>query len=124
MLSLEQRLEFDPDAWEPEPGDTVTGEVVEVVEYDDGFNEGETYPVVSLATSTSPLVGVKVFGSKSVLKRELRRRNPAPGDRLGIKYLGPKGKPPHQYEAFRIVHDRARPADEWVPPTEPLPESE
>jgi hypothetical protein len=137
-LTMEQRLDFEPEPWDPEPGDKVAGEVVQIQRYDSKFT-GEEYPVVDLLTDPDTLAGVRIYGSRTVLGNELDRLQPQPGDRLAVKYLGlMKAGTPDEYHGYRVVLDRIQPApprlavvgpataadDEPPPPNEPLPDDE
>jgi hypothetical protein len=134
-LTMEQRLDFEPDPWDPKPGDKVAGEVVQVQRYDSKFT-GEEYPVVDLLTDPETLAGVRVYGSRTVLGKELDRLQPQPGDRLAVKYGGLIENKGVEYHSYRVVLDRLTPApprlavvppvDEGdIPvPDEPLPDDE
>jgi hypothetical protein len=136
-LTMEQRLDFEPDPWDPEPGDKVAGEVVQVQRYDSKFT-GEEYPVVDLFTDPDTLAGVRIYGSRTVLGNELDRLQPQPGDRLAVKYGGLIENKGVEYHSYRVVLDRVQPApprlaavppvttadDEPPPPDEPLPDDE
>lgn|SRR5512133_960599 len=136
-LTMEQRLDFEPDPWDPEPGDKVAGEVVQVQRYDSKFT-GEEYPVVDLLTDPDTLAGVRIYGSRTVLGNELDRLQPQPGDRLAVKYLGLIENKGVEYHSYRVVLDRVQPAaprlavvpsvamadDEPPLPDEPLPDDE
>jgi hypothetical protein len=137
-LTMEQRLDFEPDPWDPSPGDKVAGEVVAVTEYDDKFNPGATYPVVDLLVDPETLTGVRLYGSRTVLRNELRRLDPQPGDWLGVKYLGRIAG--NDYDSYKVAMERRRPpqgpprlavvppgattGDEPPPPDGPLPDDE
>jgi hypothetical protein len=136
-LTMEQRLDFDPDPWDPEPGDKVAGEVVQVQRYDSKFT-GEDYPVVDLLTDPDTLAGVRVYGSRTVLGNELDRLQPQPGDRLAVKYAGMVENKGVEYHSYRVVLDRTQPpaprlavvppvaaaGDEPPLPDGPLPDAE
>jgi hypothetical protein len=137
-LTMEQRLDFEPEPWDPKPGDKVVGEVVQVHRYESKFT-GKEYPVVDLVTDPETLTGVRIYGSRTVLGNELDRLQPQPGDRLAVKYLGViKAGTPDEYHGYKVMLDRAaspRPRLQVVPPAasdsddvpladEPLPEPE
>lgn len=136
-LTMEQRLDFEPDPWDPEPGDKVAGEVVQIQRYDSKFT-GEEYPVVDLVTDPDTLAGVRIYGSRTVLGNELDRLAPQPGDRLAVKYVGMVENKGVEYHSYRVVLDRTQPAaprlavvppvataeDEPPPPDEPLPDDD
>jgi len=108
-LTMEQRLDFEPDPWDPTPGDKVAGEVVQVQRYDSKFT-GEEYPVVDLLTDPDNLTGVRIYGSRTVLGNELVRLQPQPGDRLAVKYAGMVENKGVEYHSYRVVLDRVQPA--------------
>jgi hypothetical protein len=136
-LTMEQRLDFEPDPWDPSPGDKVAGEVVQVQRYDSKFT-GEEYPVVDLVTDPDTLAGVRIYGSRTVLGNELDRLQPQPGDRLAVKYIGLVENKGAEYHSYRVVLDRLQPApprlaavppvamadDSPPPPDGPLPDAE
>jgi hypothetical protein len=136
-LTMEQRLDFEPEPWDPEPGDKVAGEVVQVQRFDSKFT-GEEYPVVDLLTDADTLAGVRIYGSRTVLGNELDRLQPQPGDRLAVKYVGMVENKGVEYHSYRVVLDRVQPApprlavvppvvttgDEPPLPDEPLPDDE
>jgi hypothetical protein len=136
-LTMEQRLDFEPDPWEPTPGDKVAGEVVQVQRFDSKFT-GEEYPVVDLVTDPDTLAGVRIYGSRTVLGNELDRLQPQPGDRLAVKYIGLVENKGVEYHSYRVVLDPAQSApprlavvppvvtagDEPPPPDSPLPDDE
>lgn len=135
-LTMEQRLDFEPDPWDPEPGDKVAGEVVQTQRFDSKFT-GEEYPVVDLVTDPDTLAGVRIYGSRTVLGNELDRLQPQPGDRLAVKYVGLVENKGVEYHSYRVVLDRVQPApprlaavpsvaddDEPPPPDQPLPDDE
>lgn len=119
MGSLRDRLNQDVEGWRPEPGDEVFGNVVSVDQRESDY--GDDYPYIEIETEDGNIVGV--HGFHTVLKRELARLQPKPGDTLGIKYKGKvtgkrtdaKGKPV-EFEAYRVVHESAQseaPAPDW-----------
>jgi hypothetical protein len=137
-LTMEQRLDFEPESWDPRPGDKVTGEVVQVQRYDSKFT-GEEYPVVDLLTDPGTLAGVRIYGSRTVLGNELDRLQPQPGDRLAVKYSGLIENKGVEYHSYRVVLDRTTPAlprlavvppptvadgDDVPPSDEPLPDDD
>jgi hypothetical protein len=135
-LTMEQRLDFEPDPWDPSPGDKVAGEVVQVQRFDSKFT-GEEYPVVDLVTDPGTLAGVRIYGSRTVLGNELDRLQPQAGDHLAVKYIGLVENKGVEYHSYRVVLDRLQPApprlavvppaataDEPPPPDEPLPDDE
>lgn len=108
----EQLLRPSAEAWRPEPGDVVIGEVVEVQERR-GFAE-RPYPVVTVRTEANEYVAV--HGFHTVLKEELAKLAPRPGDRLGVAYHGLVEKNESRYELYRVALERAgadQPEPDW-----------
>jgi hypothetical protein len=107
-LSLEQRLDFEADGWDPQPGDKVVGEVVAVTEYESTKRQGETYPVVDVLTDPDTITGLRIYGSRTVLGNELRKLDPKPGDRLAVKFLGlQKPGTDGEYFGYKVMLERA-----------------
>ena len=103
--SLEDRLDSTAEAWRPEAGDKIVGTVVDVDSRDGEFG---LYPIVTVQTDTGDERAVHAF--HTVLKREFAKRQPRPGERIGIKYLG---KHERGYEAYRIVWAEVAAAPDW-----------
>jgi hypothetical protein len=99
----EQLLRPPAEAWRPEPGDLVIGEVVELGERR-GFAE-RPYPVVIVRTEAGEYVAVHAF--HTVLKEELAKLEPRAGDRLGVAYHGLVEKGESRYELYRVALERA-----------------
>ena len=103
MSNLTDRLDADfPAAWRPKPDEKIVGTVVDVEMFDRG--EYQPYPILTLDTDSGP-IAVHCF--HTVLKNELGKKAPQPGDRLGIKYLG---KSDRGYESYRVVMETSREA--------------
>lgn len=120
MLSLRDRLAFEPETWQPQPGDSITGEVVEVKEIEGKFDKpGETHPFVDILTDREHLIGVRFFAGHTVAKNEVRKQGVKPGDMIGVKYLGKISKNGNTYEGWRIVVEHTGPP---VTTSEPAPE--
>ena len=97
--SLAERLDTTAEAWKPEPGDKIVGEVIDV---DSRTTEFGTYPIVTLRTDEWEELAI--HGFHTVLKREFSKARPEVGDRIGVKYLG---KHERGYESYRVVRERA-----------------
>lgn len=103
MSDLTDRLDADyPPAWRPKPDEKIVGTVLEVEMFDRG--EYQPYPILTLDTGQG---NVAVHCFHTVLKNELAKKAPQPGDRLGIKYLGKSDK---GYESYRVVMETSREA--------------
>ncbi len=110
MLSLRDRLAFEPETWQPAPGDMVTGEVVDVKEIEGKFDKpGETHPFVDILTDREKLTGVRWFAGHTVAKNEVRKQGVRPGDQIGVKYLGKVTKNGNTYEGWRVVVEHTGP---------------
>ena len=107
-MNLEDRLDHYPEAWKPEPGDKILGKVVSITALESRF--GGSYPLVEIVTGDDKEFAVHAF--HAVLKGELARLKPKPGDQLGIKYLGRDDKV--AYERYRVLIERAEPSSETV----------
>jgi hypothetical protein len=103
MASLEDRLEHDVEGWRPEEGESLTGKVVSVDTRPSDY--GDDYPLVEVERENGEVVAV--HGFHSVLKRELARLRPAPGDTIGIKYFGKAQGRNQTYEKYRVIVERA-----------------
>lgn len=95
-----QSAESDfPEAWKPNVGDSITGTLAGVDMIDPGGNG--PYPCVTLETP-SGMRNVHAF--HSVLRRELARRAPKPGDEITITYQGQReGGRNGTYHTYRVA---------------------
>jgi hypothetical protein len=88
-----------PEAWKPEPGASLAGTMTGV-EMIDPNGQG-AYPCVTIRSEDGQEHAVHAF--HSVLKRELARRRPKPGDPLAIVYEGKKkGGAYGEYHSYRV----------------------
>lgn len=110
MDDLADRLDRTPAPWLPEPGGRLVGRVVEVGQRESRF--GGTYPVVAVLTDSGEELLVHAY--HTVLKGELAAQRPRPGDRIGIKYLGPDSG--RGYERYRVIVDRTGALGDPDPP--------
>jgi hypothetical protein len=99
-----------PEAWRPNPGDTLEGVVKEVEPYDGGGYG--SYPIVTLETDDGE---VACHAFHAVLRNELARKNVQPGDRVEILYGGKRTSAGGtQYESYRLkLPDRAGQKFDW-----------
>lgn len=99
---LADRLDSYPEAWRPQPGDKLIGEVV-ALDVRDGYS-GKPYPVVVvLDDDAGKELAFHAF--HDVPRRELAAQRPQVGERIGVLY---RGKPAGQsYEGYRLIVDRA-----------------
>jgi hypothetical protein len=98
------------EAWRPDPGDKLSGEVVELsarAGYD-----GELYPIVTIRQRDGIELAVHAF--HAVLRNELAKLAPQPGQRIAIRYDGQKGGDDgrSRYHSYRVATDRV-PAFRW-----------
>ncbi len=103
--------------WRPVEGDKIEGTVVDIATGDGGYGP---YPIVTVSTADGSEVAIHAF--HQVLRGELARRRPKPGDQLRVVYLGQvtgkDGK--SKYHSYRVSGgqsagynwDRDLPADE------------
>ncbi len=100
--SLEDRLNDEPaPGWRPEKGEQIIGTIVEIGEAKGDY---AAYPLITIETATGDIA---VHAFHTVLRQELESKQPAEGDRIGIRYLGvPDDK---DYESYRVVIERATP---------------
>lgn len=102
-MNISDLLDRDPENWDPNPGDKLVGTLVEITTRDNGHGP---YPLVEIETADGRLVHFHAW--HTVAASELAQKNPAPGDRVGVKYLGvPAGK---SYESYRVMIERQTPA--------------
>ena len=97
-MTIEDRLNREPEAWKPQPGDRLIGTVVEVEEYRSDYG---TYPMITISTDDGQEWMFHAF--HTVARTEIERKQPKPGDRIGIAYHGLSEK---GYEQYRIVLER------------------
>jgi hypothetical protein len=101
MSNLEDRLDHDyAPAWKPRPGEKVVGRVLAIETIPGQYG---AYPVVTLSTDDGE---VAIHAFHAVLKSELARQKPQPGDRLGCKYIGRDAE--KGYEKYRLIVESAR----------------
>jgi hypothetical protein len=89
-----------PEAWRPNPGDTISGYVVKVAAADGDYGP---YPVVTVRTTQLPQgeVDVAVHAFHDMLRSELADRQVQAGDQITITYLGKH--PEKDYHGYRVV---------------------
>lgn len=96
--SLDERLDMHAEAWQPDPGDKLIGEVIDV---DTRETEYGVYPIVTVRTDEGDELAI--HGYHTVLKREFSKARPGVGERIGVKYLG---KHERGYEAYKVVREK------------------
>ena len=116
MSSLSERISRDPEPWQPAEGSTIEGVVLDVDSRESEYSG--SYPVLSVEDDDGTEWTIHAF--HTVLAGELARKNPEPGDRIAIRFIGQQtkadGKP---FFNYRVAIERAeRPAV----PEAPTPE--
>lgn len=126
MTTFEERLEAGlAPAWRPDKDDpaVLIGKIIEISQ---GTSEYEPYPL--LVVQQDDGTEKAVHGFHTVLKNELIRQKPQPGERIGIKFLGEQAtKPGSKFKSFigyQVKIDRAQSEFDWskVGVVEPDPE--
>jgi hypothetical protein len=109
------------EAWRPDPGDKLVGEIVELgarAGYDD-----ELYPIVTIRQDNGVELAAHCF--HTVLRNELAKLKPQVGQRIAVKYEGEvataNGR--SRYHSYRVATDRA-PVFSWTAFGEAAGESE
>lgn len=103
MSDMMDRLDRDAEPWKPSPGDKLTGTVASVEIFTGQYGD---YPLLLVVGDDGTENAVHAF--HTVLRSELARKQPKPGDRIGIKYVGKDTE--KGYERYRVVLDSERPA--------------
>ena len=98
------------EAWRPDPGDKLVGEIVELGQrsgYDD-----ELYPIVTVRQDDGVELAAHCF--HTVLRNELAKLRPQVGQRVAIRYDGQKdpGGGRSRYHSYRVATDSV-PAFSW-----------
>jgi hypothetical protein len=105
--------DFDyADAWRPDEGDVLTGEVVEITQYDGGGYGA--YPICTVKTDDGEQLAAHAF--HTVLRNELARLDAQPGMRISILYRGKQQKKDGSgtYESYRAKDlDQAAKRFDW-----------
>jgi hypothetical protein len=102
--SLHDRLNAEfAQAWKPDPGDVLVGEVIELSERDGGYG---SYPIVTVRQDNGEEAAFHAY--HTVAASQLAEQRPAIGERVGIKYRGRvKGDGPHgPYHSYTVKVDR------------------
>lgn len=98
------------DAWRPDPGDKLVGDVVELGQRDGAYG---AYPIVTVRRDDGTELALHAF--HTVAQTELARARPQIGERIAIKYVGKKtgadGR--SSYHAYKVAVDRQAAAFNW-----------
>lgn len=103
--SLEEQLTgAEPEAWIPEEGDSIFGEIEAVVTRDGDYGE---FPVITILDNDENVWNVAGFGT--VLQNKIAELEPQVGDSIGFKFLGEKSSKNGKstYKDWRVVLSRA-----------------
>ena len=100
LARLRALMAMDIEDWNPQrDGEQVLGVVVELDEVEGNFG---VFPVVTLQDGDRL---VRVAGRRTVLADEIRKRDIAVGDQVGITYDGLRtAQSGTQYYAYRVIH--------------------
>lgn len=115
MSSLEERLEAGfAEAWRPDKEDSkvLIGEIVEISKRSTEYG---VYPIVTVRQEDG--TEKAIHGLHAVLKNELIRQRPQPGEKIGVRYDGfvatPDGKY-KGYEKYTVKVEREAHAFDWA----------
>jgi hypothetical protein len=111
LNSLNDRLDFFPEAWRPNPGEKLIGTVVDLSTRESEYSP-DPYPIIHVATERGE--ELCVHGFHTVLKSELEKLQPRIGDRIGIAY---HGRSDRGYERYRVIVERQLTAPAQVDPS-------
>lgn len=113
------------EAWRPDPGDTIVGEVTDLGQRN-GYDD-TPYPIITVRREDGTELAFHAF--HTVARNELAAARPQVGERIALKYLGPKSGADgrSKYHAYRVAVDRPAPTFAWErfggeavePPVEP-----
>jgi hypothetical protein len=115
MRSISEQLESFAEAWRPEPGDALIGEVVDLDERDSEYGD-VPYPIVTVLTDDGNEVAF--HGFHTIARRELAKKQPQVGERIGIKYIGPAsttkaGMSPAQLYKIVVEREESKKTVDW-----------
>ena len=100
-----EELQDEPaEAWMPEPGDVLVGELVDTDERAHEYDPA--VPVLTIRTDSGEPFAVWAF--YTVLRSELQKVSPQPGDWLAIRRLQDSEK---GYKRYRVIPDRDKPRE-------------
>lgn len=105
--SLEERLDAPAEAWKPEAGDKLIGEILDLDERESNYDD-QPYPLVTVLSDDGEERAFHAF--HTVARRELGRLRPRIGERIGIAYHGRHAK---GYERYVIKLDRVPKSPNW-----------
>ncbi len=99
------------EAWRPEPGDKLIGEVVELSQRDGEFG---SYPIITIKQGNGEELALHAF--HTVAQNELARVRPQVGETAAIKYIGKRTAQDGRttFHAYRVAVDRPAPPFNWA----------
>jgi hypothetical protein len=122
MTTLASRVDNFPEAWRPEPGDKLVGEVVDLTTTDGGFGEYVIVTVLVEDESTEQGNPIGLSDERTwhafdtVAKNEIAKQKPRIGDGIAAKFFGKRpGKDGTEYKAWRVLVEHRGPANEPTP---------
>lgn len=104
MASIEERLKVRD--WDPNPGDQLIGEIVELSERETKFGP---YPLLVVRDDDATLHSVHCL--RGGLLWPVVRERPSVGTRVGIRYDGQTGS--SNAHSYVVVFDKAATAPDW-----------
>jgi len=119
----EFREEMDaelPEAWMPQPGEVLVGTVKRYEQSETTY--GPCYVCIVANEETGELTSVWLL--QTALKSQFEKKQPEPGERIGLKYAGEtQGKSGRAYHDYTLRVDR-NPFSPWTKKPTPPPEPE
>lgn len=123
MSKFTDRLDSFPEAWKPEPGEKLIGELVDLDMRDSEY--GDPYPILVVdAAEGSTMNGKPIRGEHvwhafhTMARSEVAKKRPQLGETVGIAYHGKGTAAPgmNAPERWRMIVDRTReaqPSIDW-----------
>lgn len=111
---MRKQLDEEPkkaEAWRPQAGEELLGEVAAVSEREGDGDRGP-YPILTVREPDGTLTAFHAF--HSVAKSQIEEQGPRPGDKIGVRYMGQEESKSsgRSYHNYRMVLDRAARAPE------------
>jgi hypothetical protein len=105
---MRKQLDEEPkkaDAWRPEAGDELVGEIVGM-NTRDGDGERDAYDIITVLEPDGSLSAFHAF--HSVAKSLIAEQGPRAGDKIGVRYMGQETSKSsgREYHSYRMVLDR------------------
>jgi hypothetical protein len=96
-------------SWRPEPGEVLVGTLLDIDVRDTKFEA--RVPVLTIRNDDNGEI-VECWGLHTVLRSELSKKRPQPGERLAIRRLSDSGQ---GYKRYKVIIDRDGPqAFDWA----------